>query len=187
MKTFRYLVFLTVLLAVSCGEDDQPSGDNVLNYDGENFTAPTLPPGLYEASARFPSLITRNVIGRQIEAVSFYMYDVPQSVFILISQDQSPTEPGPVLYSQDVRAQLSANSWNTVSLNQPFALDGSSVWVSVEVDIGGNTPAQTIGCDEGPANPNGDWLYDGSDQQWRRFTDRVGESINWNIRAILDQ
>ena len=186
MKILKGIVLCLVLVMMACSEDNEPTGENVLSYDGNNQTAPTLPPGLYEHSARFPSVITRNVVGRSIESVSFYLYEVPASTYILISNDQSSVEPGPVQYSQDISSGLIPNSWNTVSLTDPYPLDGSAVWVSVEVEFSGN-PTQTVGCDAGPANPNGDWLYDGSDQQWRRFEDRVGESINWNIRAILSQ
>jgi hypothetical protein len=46
-----------------------------------------------------------------------------------------------------------------------------------------NDVLQSIGCDAGPAAPDGDWLYQDSDQEWQTFRQRTGESINWNIRG----
>ncbi|NBC09496.1 MAG: hypothetical protein GVY26_20080, partial [Bacteroidetes bacterium] len=46
---------------------------------------------------------------------------------------------------------------------------------------------QSIGCDAGPNQSNGDWLYDSNDSQWLPYTDRTPESINWNIRGELTE
>ncbi len=173
----RYIVWIMLILGlVSCGDD----GDEVIfNYDGNNATAPTLPSGFYEFSIRLPSQLTRNVIGQSIGEVSFYLYELPDQAVVSISEDDNG-QPGAVLFSQQLTG-LRRNSWNDVEINEAFAITGNTIWVGIQVRI--NDIRQTIGCDAGPANPNGDWLYDESDQQWLTFRERVGDSINWNIRV----
>ena len=183
-----YLLILAVvgITTLSCGSDDEPipSDKTVLNYDGDNFNAPTLPQGLYEIAVRFPSVVTRNVEGRSIEQVSFYLYNAPAQLFINISPDFTPTLPGDILNTQQVTL-LDANSWNTVTLDQPYPLDGSPVWIGIEVSL--DSQMQSVGCDAGPANANGDWLYDEDNREWDTFRSRTndGESVNWNIRAVI--
>ena len=186
----KYLFFLSIIFfAVSCGSDDEPEiieNSTVLNYDGDNQTAPTFPAGLYEFAIRFPSLLTRNVVGRNIEQISFYLYNVPEELYLNFSPDLTPTLPGNIVYTQEV-TNLRANSWNTVNLDQPYRIDGNPLWIGVEVTQ--SDLIQTVGCDAGPANPNGDWLYDEENKEWETFTVRTdeNESVNWNIRAIIGE
>ncbi len=173
---------------MSCGDDGGPEIPEeavVLSYDGDNVTAPTFPAGLYEFAVRFPTTLTRNVEGRSITQVSFYLYNAPEQVYINISRDDTPTLPGGIENTQMVN-NLSPNSWNTVTLDTPYEMDGSPVWVGVEVTQ--NSQIQTVGCDAGPANPNGDWLYDEATMNWETFNSRTGEneSVNWNIKAIIN-
>ncbi len=185
-RIYLFLIVLISLGVISCGDDNEPipSDRTVLNYDGDNITAPTLPQGLYEFAVRFPEVVTRNVSGRNIEEVSFYLYDVPAQLFINISPDFTPSLPGDILNTQQV-TNLQSNSWNTVRLDQPYSLDGTPVWVGIEVTL--NDLMQTVGCDSGPANPNGDWLYDEENREWDTFRSRTNdnESVNWNIRVVI--
>lgn len=183
----RFLFLLTIsILAFSCGEDtSEPSGNNVLNYDGENFTAPTFPAGVYEYAVRFPSDVTENVEGRSIVEINFYLYEAPARAVVNVSPDLTPTLPGDIVASKEITS-FTPNSWNTVRLNTPFVLDGRPIWVGIEVEHSGQM--QTIGCDEGPANIHGDWLYVDETQTWETFRDRTNqnESVNWNIRVRLN-
>ena len=185
---YLLILLLGIALTVGCGDDGEgePEGPNILNYDGDNFTAPTLPDGLYEFAIRFPAVLVRNVEGRSIEQVSFYLYEIPSQLYINISPDFTPTLPGEIVNTQRV-TDLRRNSWNTVTLDTPYLLDGNPVWVGIEVTQ--NSTLQTVGCDAGPANANGDWLYDEEFQNWETFRSRTNdnESVNWNIRAILSE
>ena len=45
-----------------------------------------------------------------------------------------------------------------------------------------------LGCDAGPTDGGGDWLFRDSDGEWDSFRQRAGgESINWNIRGIITE
>lgn len=185
MRSLLCTLILFSIIFSACGEDNGASGSNVLNYDSENATAPNLPPGEYAFAARFPALITRNVEGRSIQSISFYAYEQPENLTLQIANDSSPTEPATPYYSQEITS-FAPNAWNTVPLSNPVIVEGEPLWIILSFDFGGNLPRQVIGCDQGPANPNGDWLYDEADGLWERFLVRIGDSVNWNIRVVLD-
>lgn len=184
---FLFIILLAGFL-VSCGDDEGPEIPEeavVLSYDGENLTAPTLPAGLYEFAVRFPTTLTRNVVDRSITQVSFYLYNAPAQMYLKISRDVSPTEPGAIENTQMIN-NPTPNSWNTITLDTPYLMDGSAVWVGIEVTQ--DDQIQTVGCDAGPANANGDWLYDEATMTWETFINRTNqsESVNWNIKAIIN-
>jgi len=106
-------------------------------------------------------------------------------MYLNISVDDTSTIPGAILNTQLI-TNASPNSWNTITLNEPFLLDGSSVWVGIEVTH--DQQQQSVGCDAGPADSNGDWLYDEETMTWETFSNRTSgaESVNWNIKAIVE-
>ena len=177
---FLLLVFL---VTISCKDDDQEL-DRIINYDARNNDAPFLPDGLFEAAVQFTSSQVEPYIGSELFAVEYYIYSIPVRCEIII-YDRNGSQPGTVLYRQDVTNDLRSNSWNIHSLTIPVDIIGDGFWVSVAFDH--TREQQTIGCDAGPANRNGDWLYDNLDDDWITYRDRVGESINWNIRAVVSE
>ena len=182
-KIFYFL--LTFLLLVSCGEDDCcdiAEEDTLINYDGDNFTAPNLPPGDYVFAMRMPTTTLSRLSGQAIKPVQVYMYEIPFDVELVI-YNESGNLPSSERYSENITTALTPNSWNTITLATPYTVDGSTLWVGV--DINQNNLLQSVGCDQGPANPNGDWLYDSADDQFIRFANRLNESVNWNIRVTL--
>jgi len=187
MTKYLYLILIGLFM-VSCGDDDccdVAPEDTLLNYDGDNFTAPTLPPGDYVFATRLPATTINRLSGQSIKSVQVYMYNVPTGIELVI-YNESGNLPSSELYSQDVTATLSPNGWNTINLTTPYAVDGTSLWVGFDLNIN-NSPLQSVGCDQGPANPNGDWLYDGTDDQFIRFANRVNDSVNWNIRVTVGE
>ena len=59
-----FLAFLScTLLFLSCKKDD-PTIE--LRYDGDNFSAPALPAGTFDAGQRFPSNIVDNYMIRNV-------------------------------------------------------------------------------------------------------------------------
>ncbi len=187
MKVQYLLLAVASLFLLSCGDDDDccvllPE-DTILNYDGDNFTAPTLPRGSFRFAIRLPLTTLSRFDGQSIKSVNVYMYEVPYTELHIYSD--AAGEPDRLLYSEDVTTQLSPNGWSEVTLSDPYPVDGSSLWVAMDVSIGAFM--QSIGCDQGPANPNGDWLYDAADGEFIRFTDRVGDSVNWNIRVVVGE
>ncbi len=188
MTTFRlFSILFFFVVFTSCGDDDDccvlPAEDILINYDGDNFTAPNLPPGEYVFAMRMPVTTLNRLEGQFIKSVVAYIYNQPSSMNLNIYSEQNNL-PGQIIHTQSVSSQ-NLQDWNTFQLTSPVMLDGSAVWVGFEVNL--NSQMQTIGCDSGPASPNGDWLYDGSDQEFIRFANRVNDSVNWNIRVVIGE
>jgi hypothetical protein len=179
------LIGLMLVFSTACSDDDpQPAGDNVINYDGPNDTAPTLASGFYEFGVRFTNRELSGSVGKSITEISFYMYDVLPRVTVTFSPDFTISEPAEIQYSEDV-TNLTANAWNTFQLQTPFPIDGNPLWIGVKVDL--PQAMQTIGCDAGPANANGDWLYSDEPPTWDTFRALNNVSVNWNIRATISE
>ncbi len=187
-KMIKYVyIFLLGLVVLSCGEEeccDIAADDTVLNYDGDNFIAPTLPPGDYVFAIRLPTTTLNRLASQSIKSVQVYMYDIPTDISLVI-YNESGNLPSGELYRQNITSDLSANGWNLINLTTPFMVEGSTLWVGIDVDL--DRLQQSVGCDRGPASPNGDWLYDSTDDQFIRFANRVNDSVNWNIRVTVGE
>lgn len=187
MKHLLVFLIFGVLVLAGCNDDetDVDFDPDVMHYDGFNASAPFFPAGTKVAAARFTTDITRLYEGKSIEAIRYYVYGIPSSCQLVIYGDGQGDSPGTVLYQGDITGDLIQNSWNTIPLPQPFAIDGSEIWIALRMEI--VTPGQVIGCDEGPAVEGGDWLFESSDNQWLTYRTRDGTSINWNIRAMMGE
>ncbi len=186
MKYSILLLTLGLFFFSACNNDDDvPVPENQLSYDGDNSAAPFLPAGLYECAVLFPESITSGYIGRTINEVRVFIGDIPSTIRILISEAGTSNAPGDVVYQQSVNLN-NEGQWNTIALNTPFEIDGSDLWISIEVDH--PQEIRSVGCDAGPSQGNGDFIFSSSSQTWTNFRNfSNGESsINWNIRALLN-
>ena len=185
-----FLVFLScTFLFLSCDKDD-PTIE--LRYDADNSSAPTLPAGTFDAGQRFPSNIVDNYVGRTLDEVDFYIQEKPVDCEILIYDEGTSSSPGNLIYSTNVINQVSSNSWNTHTLSTPVEIKDEDLWIVVRVVH--SSLMGSIGCDEGPAKTNGDWILGDGQFEWRTYrdvtTDPNGQgtiSVNWNIRGILSE
>ena len=192
MKYVSFSFLLIISLLSACNSDD----DNILNfvgdefgYDGPNSTSPFLPSDFYEAAAYFPTGILGDQGSRRLKDVNFFMLDIPETCIVRIYGQGSNSSPGPILFEEDVSGRIQAPAWNRFRLDEADRIDvsGGDFWISVAFSIGGQNPQQSIGCDAGPNVEGGDWIFFGRDNQWQTFRQRTGgESINWNIRGVLE-
>ncbi|RMG84509.1 MAG: hypothetical protein D6714_07770, partial [Bacteroidetes bacterium] len=183
MKKQWIALFALILVVAACKKDNDPRlSADTLNYDGDNFAAPLLPAGSYEAAARFTFNKLERFIGREIYEVNMFIQEIPTNVELRIYGEGTDTSPGALLYTQNWNG-LNANSWNDLTLTTPLEITGEELWLSVRFDLPGDM--RTVGCDPGPANPNGDWTLDYSFGTWETLRDfSLGEvDINWNLRA----
>jgi photosystem II stability/assembly factor-like uncharacterized protein len=159
-----------------------PTDDVVLHYDGDNFSAigwstvPVTP----TVAARFTTDLTLPYAGMMIESVDIYIND-PGTNFVLKIYDMgNDLQPGELLVSQPFTGQ--SLSWNNITLDNPVYITGADVWVGYQFT---QTAADTFipGTDEGPSNPNGDWITTGS--VWGHLSANPDLAYNWNIRANL--
>lgn len=183
MKTYIYPFLLLVLALLTACNKDTP--DNVLHYDGENFSGPLLPAGANEAAVLFPADITSAYRGRQMVAVRYYMGAKPLEAQIRIYGEGAPGFPGAELYSAVITDEVRTLQWSEHSLTTPVEITGDDLWISIQLVHAGEQ--QSIGCDAGPNVRNGDWLFLPSDGNWETYINRTGESVNWNIRGILSE
>lgn len=175
------LLFVSCMMILSCGDDPE---DQILNYDGDNVTGPVFNPGAYVTAARFPANIMGIYTDNVLTAVQMYIVETPSSArLVILSGDGSSGVPTGEITGQSV-GTLTPNSWNTIQLNQPYTIDGSEIWIGLDFSV--NNSIMVMGCDAGPANTNGDFLLQDSDNIWTTFRELTStESINWNIRGVL--
>lgn len=181
MKKISFLLVGLAILFAACKDDR--SVESSLRYDGDNFNAPLLEEDLYEAAARFPAAITSQYIGQRLTQVSYYMAGTPQQTTLRIYSGGSASEPGQIVYEGSLTGSITQNTFNAHVLDTPVEITGEDLWLSIRFRQ--NRTLQTIGCDQGPNDANGDWLYQESDGRWLTFNQRTGERINWNIRGVI--
>ncbi len=189
MKKWFFLLACTLVLFSTCNKDDDDvaDGEQLLNYDGDNSTGPILEAGFYEAAVRFPVTIMSNYEGWTLNEVRWFMGARPASCIIKIykTATNASLSPGELLYEADVSNQIdNSPQWYTHNIAGNIVADGDDVWVSIALEH--TNTQQSIGCDAGPRQSNGDWIVEDSVTDWESYQQRTGsESINWNIRLVV--
>ncbi len=181
-KTLYFLCLLTCFIA--CKKDEELYEDANLHYDGANQTAPVFNVGTYEALARFTVGQTTDLQGQSLEEIAFYILNEPTTCQVVIYGQGTAEEPGDLIYSRDIN-DIDTQDWNYHTLDNSIEINEEDLWIGVrlyhESDIA------SIGCDSGPANINGDWLWADGDNEWTQYRVRTDGSVNvnWNIRGIV--
>ena len=121
--------------------------------------------------------------GRKIDAISYFIYNVPSVSTLIVYGKGNGNAPGNILHQQDISADIDVNRWNTIVLADPIDLPDDEIWISIQFPDGESS--QVIGCDAGPARTGGDWWYEQAIGEWRPFRQVSGDNINWNIRASI--
>ena len=186
MKYFFFAIAI-LTLTPSCQKDESPAptGDNVLHYDGDHFSGPLLAAGTHELAVRFPAADLAAHKGKRIKTVSFFAGNKPADCKVCILGQGTATSPGPVIYQATVTNDLSTPAWNTHIIGPNLVIGDEDIWVAIQVQH--LAEQQSIGCDAGPRKNNGDWLFLSTDGQWKTFEERTGQSVNWNIRLVLEE
>ena len=187
MKKLIYcLSILAITLSYSCQNDDDDGPlSTTLSYDGENFSGPLIPAGVNEAAVRFTSDFLRDYVGRDLIEVSFFLGALPAGCVLKIYGEGTSTTPGNLLLEADVTTDVVSSAWNILTLGAPIEITGEDIWISVELTH--NQAQQSIGCDSGPNQANGDWLFLENDNNWETYISRTSESVNWNIRGRVSE
>ncbi len=179
MKTsFLILILGAVILFGACDKE----GNNLLQLDGENATGPLLSAGPHETAVRFSPDLTGKFEGKTLSSVLWYTGPRAASTEVRIYGPGIGNQPGTLLYSKDVSSSVRPFSWNEHTLTTPIPINGEELWIGIAFVHA--EEGQTIGCDAGPNRSGGDWLFS-TDNEWRTYLTRTGESINWNIRGKI--
>jgi len=173
------LAFIALIFS-SCGPDEE----FILSYDAANNDAPLLQAGTYLGAARFPASVFADRTGETLEAVEFYLKDVPTSAEVVIFSGGTANAPGAEIYSSSVTLSASGNSWNFHTISQDITLGTEDLWLGIRFSQDGD--AQVLGCDLGPANENGDRFQNlsGDWETLRNFSAGTVD-INWNIKGVV--
>lgn len=182
------LFLMVAMLSMSCKDDEViDDGTVTLHYDGDNDNAPALTTSTFESAARFLSSEMANYYNDELTQVEFYFDELPDNCEVIIRATGAYNRPSdtPLYASGNIIGNI-RSGWNTHTLTTPLVLDGTDIWVGIRYSQDGN--ARTLGCDTGPANPNGEWLYDALDGEWLPLRTRTNGAINinWNIRAVIE-
>ena len=185
MKLAHLFFLLALLSLTACGDDDSGSGDPyILSYENGPDNAPALGPGTHVLLARFPSDYLQNNIGKKLNEIELYVDLGAVAYNALVLGPNSATAPGTELARIDFTNRVNDRKWYIIDLNDPIEITGEDIWIGVEVVH--NQSAQTVGCDAGPRNPNGDWIWSSDSNVWQTFNARSGgEQVNWNIIGNL--
>ncbi len=160
--------------------------DEVLRWDdGTNYTSVywNSAPIDVKVGARFPAGTTTPYAGMELTSVEIFISDASATNCSLrIYGHGSSTTPGPLIHTQPFTPV--ATSWNTLVLTDPVLITGEDLWITynfTQIDLVG-----TPGCDDGPQNPNGDFVSTGVG--WSHLGE-VGSGSglfpNWNIAGHL--
>ncbi|MCD4773855.1 MAG: T9SS type A sorting domain-containing protein [Bacteroidales bacterium] len=155
-----------------------PSDDVILNYDGDNASAIGLSaPGIWQAAAKFMNVLTLPYAGMELTSVEVFINELVEGYTLKIyGEGDYDYEPGDLLAEQVFFPNEA--SWHTITLDTPITITGEDIWVGYELDQQG-TDIFPAGTDDGPADPNGNWIKTGI--AWGHLS----HDYNWNIRAHL--
>ncbi|MEL7529976.1 MAG: hypothetical protein AAFN10_01645 [Bacteroidota bacterium] len=193
MKSLKLICLCLILASLAAcegnGIDPAPTIEAPfvsLNHDGAVETAPNLPGGEYEAAARFNADEMVDFKDGKLVDVYFYIFNRPASATVKIYKGSNFDGPESLVYSAAVSSSIEANSWNQHTLSTPVVIEDDDYWIAVK--FGMTNTAQIIGCDEGPAHPDGDWLYRTLEANWLTFRNVTSQeaNINWNIRGVIE-
>ena len=185
-KAIYFLSFIILSLSFSCSDDETSTNDSELSYDQGPNSAPIFGEGVHIAAARFPSSITSSFSGQSLDRVEFYLVRTPSNTKIRIYDEDSPGNPGTMLYEADVTSSVNPDSWNSHTLTEDVVIADRDLWIAVEVTH--PDERNTIGCDVGPALSNGDWVLEHNQIEWQTYRDFTSNAvdINWNIRGFIE-
>jgi len=186
MKFFPYLLVAFCLMAVFSCNDDDNNIDADLFYDNGINSAPVFEAGTHEAAARFPRSLTNNFAGQKLDRVEFYLINTPNTCKIKIYDEGVDDQPGALLYQADVTSSALPNAWVDHTLTDDVTISNKDLWIAVEFSH--FDERNTLGCDVGPADENGDWVLEANEVNWETYRNFTSDAvdINWNIRGHVE-
>jgi hypothetical protein len=155
-----------------------------IHYDGaNNGNSISDSTTTFIGGAKFRDSIMSIYTGGELQYVRFFYAQAATGLAIKIFDAGTDTSAGTELLSQTLELDsLTVGNWNEVELSSYLPISGNDLWVCLQVEdsTGLNYP---FGVDEGPADPDGDWVNDTG--VWQHLSD-FGLNYNWNIRAIVE-
>ena len=157
-----------------------------VHYDNENAGGVGSPKQDLIIAAKLTYDILAPYIAHNLYAIKVFIYNPPvgDTGIVKIYAGGTYSNPGDLIYSSPP-VHVDSNSWNTIYLTSPIPIPPSDLWIAFEAVCGPSGSHSWAGCDSGPNNPDGQYIYysDG----WYTLT-FMGSALtyNWNIRALIE-
>jgi hypothetical protein len=133
-------------------------------------------------AVRFPDTLTSMYSGYYLYKIQIAISDLPSLALLKVFTEDTDTTAGTLIYSQDVTNLITPYSLNNFEINPPILITGDDIWIGYEVAM--SDTDIVIGIDNGPLNPDGDWLYTPYFNIWYHLS-LYGFHSNWVIRGFL--
>jgi hypothetical protein len=181
------LIFSFVLfLACSVYAQNHPNYLLEIHYDNDYSNAIGSANTDFIIATKFNEYIMSPYVGDAIAQVKVYINNatVGNTGTVIIYNGGSSSAPGDLLYSSSP-VHVNPNSWNTIPITDIILIPPSDLWIGFEAKSGPTGSHSWAGCDSGPNDPDGQYIYFGG--SWRTLTS-LGASFtyNWNIRAVIE-
>lgn len=179
MARLLTLAFCALTL-VACEDDDAPAED-ILSLDGPNLTGPILEAGTHRFAVQFYPEDLEPFEGQNLATARIFVGQAPESMRISVHAGGT-TAPGIELAALNVGNFGTTRRFIDYDIGPVPIVADDFLWIVAEVELAQNQ--QSIGCDAGPAVEGGDWLW--SSDRYLPYTERTTESVNWNIRGVVE-
>lgn len=180
------LFSFVLLLAFAVYAQNRPNELVEVHYDNDNFTGIGTANADLIIAAKFTQEILAPFVGKALAQVKVYIYNATKgdTGILRIYGPGTLVTPGELLYSSPP-VHVDSNSWNIIPVSEFVTIPASDLWVGFEARSGPSGSHSWAGCDSGPNNPDGQYIY--LSDSWFRLT-ALGAAFtyNWNIRAVID-
>jgi hypothetical protein len=129
-------------------------------------------------AAMFPAQMTLPYAGMMLTSVDVNINAYGADFILKVYDMGNYYQPGELLVSQPFSPLL---GWNNIVLETPVMITGADIWVGYQFTQLANEGVPTT--DEGPVNPNGDFISTGVG--WHHLSDNPALPWNWIITANL--
>jgi len=182
-KVLKLIIALVLIFTFNFCDDETPADGFIeLRYDANNFLAPILPANTYESAVMFPSNFSGNDEGNKIVSIDYYIEAKPTTAFLKI-YIAGNLQPDSLIYDENIINQISEKSFNTHTLTTPITLSGDdNIWIGIEYTQ--SNFIGVVGCDQGPAKTNGDWLYDSEDELFKPIQNLLKKNFQNKLKLL---
>ena len=181
-------IFFSFVLLFAFGVYAQKHPNDLLeiHYDSENANSIGSANSDIIIAVKFPQELLAPFEGKALTHIKVYISNNPvgSSGVVKIFSAGSYFVPGEAIYSSSP-VHVDSNSWNIIPISDFILIPPTDLWIGFEARSGPSGSHAWAGCDSGPNDPDGQYIYFRGD--WFQLT-ALGASFtyNWNLRAFID-
>lgn len=160
-------------------QPDKNEAAYILKYDKGQTSMIGLDQAAMTHATYYPGYTLRHISGMQIESVTLYINDVPETCKIVIYGEGTQHTCGPLITEQTFIP--TAKTWNTITLDKPVTIGQEDLWIGVHFS-GCEPGTYQIGVDNGPVAEGFGGLVNIGGTEWWTLPE-LGLNANYCIRA----